>query len=144
MRKQILILSSLFLAACGGQGQGSNIEVGYGMTGYSSRFVKMDSHAREVALDYLASAYARNCGGKKSKRHVDACKKDKPFLTAGSIPVGAEYHSLPSDVMNRIGSIPPGTDLVQSGYNVYLIHLPDKIIYDNVSLNPYWKESLRK
>ena len=144
MKKPILLfLACLSLTACGQQ-QGSSVDVGFGMTGYSTRFIKMDSHARKVSLDYLTSLYASHCGGAKAKHNLRSCKKERPFLTGGSIPVGAKTHPLPQEVMNEIGSIPPGTELVQSGYNVYLIRWPDKIIYDNVSLHPYGKESMRK
>lgn len=143
MEKRIFSLFACFLLlAC--TGQGGNAGVGLGMTGYSTRFVKMDSHARDVATQYLASLYASHCSGRKARHNPQSCKKDRPFLTGGSIPVEAKTYPLPQDVMNKIGSIPPGTELVQSGYNVYLINWPDKIIDDSVSLHPYWKESLRK
>ena len=143
MKKQVFFLmSSFFLAACSVQGPDAN--VGFGMTGYSSRFVKMDIQARHALNDYLASAYAQNCSGKKEKRHPETCKKDRPFLTNGSIPVGVDYSPLPNDIANKIAFTPPGTVFVQSGYNVYLVRWTDKIIYDSVSLHPYGKESLRK
>ncbi len=141
MKKRIvLIMACLLLAAC--DQQGANI--GFGITGYSSRFIKMDSHARQAIQDYLASAYKSQCSGKAKQRSKKSCTLDRPFLTNGSLPAGTEYHPLPQDIMNKIGFVPPGTVFVQSGYAVYLIRWPDKIIYDSVSLHPYWKESLRK
>jgi hypothetical protein len=144
MKKRIFsLLACLLLTACVAEQNNPNVSFGLGMTGYSTRFVKMDSHAREVAHEYLAKAYKRRCGGNKAKRNPVSCELKRPFFTAGSMPVGAEYYPLPPEVMNRISFIPPGTALVQSGYSVYLIRLPDRIIYDSVSLHPYWKESLR-
>ena len=143
MKKRIVFLMMCsLLAACSVQGPDAN--VGFGMTGYSSRFVKMDIQARHVLNDYLAGTYASECGGKKEKRHPETCKKDRPFLTNGSMPVGADYQLLRQDIANKIAFTPPGTAFVQSGYNVYLIRWTDKIIYDSVSLHPYGKESMRK
>ena len=143
MKKHIFSLIACFLlTAC--IEQASNAGIGFGMAGYSSRYIKMDIQARHVIHDYLASTYAQNCGGKKAKRHPEACRQDRPFLTSGSMPVGAKYDPLPQDIVNKIAFTPPGSVFVQSGYNVYLIRWTDKIIYDSVSLHPYWKESLRK
>ena len=135
-------MTCFLLTAC--DQQGVNVGFGLGISGYNSRFVKMDSHARQIIQDYLTSAYNSDCSGKKAKRHPKSCTLNRPLLTNGSIPVGTEYQPLPQDIMSKIGFVPPGTDLIQAGYNVYLIRWPDKIIYDSVSLHPYWKESLRK
>lgn len=143
MKKRIIFfMACLLLVAC--NQQEANVGFGLGISGYNSRFIKMDSHARQIIHDYLASAYKSNCPGKKAKQQTKSCTLNRPLMTNGSIPVGTEYQPLPQDIMNKIGFVPPGTDFVQIGYNVYLIHWPDKIIYDSVSLHPYWKESLRK
>jgi hypothetical protein len=139
----ISLMTCLLLAGCNGQGGGNNtVGFGVGMSGYNSRFVKLDAHARDTLHDYLASAYKNQCG-RKAKHHARSCDLDRPFLTNGSLPVGAATHPLPQNIIDQIGFVPPGTSLVQSGYAVYLIHWPDKIILDSVSLRPYWKESLR-
>jgi len=150
MKKRIIFLLSfllpcLLLAACNGQGSGVppiSTNVGFGMTGYSTRYPKLDSHARDVLQDYLQDEYDDNCKGKKHP--PKSCAQDRPYMTSGSLPVRVKSHSLPRDVVNEVGFTPPGTDLVQVGYNIYLIHFPNNIIYDSVSLHPYWKESLRK
>jgi hypothetical protein len=145
MKKRIIFLLSCFLvAACNGQQNVPAISnnVGFGMTGYSTRYPKLDSHARDVLQDYLQDEYDDNCKGRKHPSK--SCVQDRPYLTSGSLPVGVKSHALPADVVSEVGFTPPGTDLVQVGYNIYLIHFPNNIIYDSVSLHPYWKESLRK
>jgi len=143
MKKQIVFLMTCFLATACNE-QGTNAGIGFGISGYNSRFIKIDSNARQIIHDYLADAYSSHCSGKAKHRSKKSCTLNRPFLTNGSVPVGTEYQPLPQDIMSRIGFVPPGTAFIQTGYTVYLIHWPDKIIYDSVSLHPYWKESLRK
>lgn len=142
MKKDIIYLLPCFLLIAFGVQAQITTNMGFGMTGYSARYPKLDPHARDVLNDYLQDEYADNC---KSKKHPPkTCVEDRPYMTSASLPLGVKSHSLPSDVERDVGFTPPGTDLVQIGYNVYLIHFPNNIIYDSVSLRPYWKESLKK
>ena len=92
--------------------------------------IRIGAVARKAIEEHLAQEYKRLCSGKKSRPAV--CEEQRPFYKSSALPERGT--ALPQDVLEKIRFTYPGTTYHQVGFSVYLVRLPDRRIYDLVSI----------
>lgn len=92
--------------------------------------IRIGAVAREKLKAYLQDRYARDCTAKK--KTDGTCAKQRPYYKSAFLPQNGA--PLSADARALAGFVYPGTDYRQVGYSVYLIRLPDRKIYDVVSI----------
>lgn len=92
--------------------------------------IRIGAVARQKLKAYLQDSYARDCRAKK--KTDGACAEQRPYYKGAFLPQDGE--PLPADARALAGFVFPGTDHRQVGYSIYLIRLPDRKIYDVVSI----------
>jgi hypothetical protein len=133
--KTAAVVSILAVLICLLPARSYSQSLGFGIGGGIGRggmeIIKIGPSARAALRSYLKDEYQRQCPA-KAKKLPDSCQQTKALYTSSNLPADGT-HSLPQKVIDELGFIPPGTEYVQAGFVVYLIHLPRRIILDNVS-----------
>ena len=135
--RRLLIIAALLLTlavpvATPAQAQ---MGLGFGFGGgvfFDDRFddIRIGAIARKAIEQHLHSEYKRLCANKKTI--PDICMEQRPHykssnLTTPSTPLSA-------DLQQKVGFTYPGSMYRQSGFTVYLVRMPDRRIYDLVSI----------
>lgn len=92
--------------------------------------IRIGAVARAKLKAYLQDRYAHDCTAKK--KTDGACAEQRPYYKSASLP--QDGAPLSADARALAGFVFPGTDYRQVGYSIYLIRLPDRKIYDVVSI----------
>jgi hypothetical protein len=93
--------------------------------------IKIGIAARDLLHDYLRKEYNHQCPAKKKKLPA-ICEQTVPLYSGTALRSGIGK-PLSREVAKKAGFVPPGTNYVQSGFVIYLISSPRRIIIDSVT-----------
>lgn len=134
--RRLLTIAALALCLSAPAATSAHAQLGIGGFGggvfFDDRFddIRIGAIARKAIEQHLHSEYKRLCANKKTI--PDVCMEQRPLYKSSNLTIPST--ALSPDLQQKVGFVYPGTSYRQSGFTVYLVRMPDRRIYDFVSL----------
>ena len=133
--RNFLVIASFLLALCMPPAAQAQVGLGFAFGSgvfFDDRFddIRIGAVARKAIEEHLNSEYKRLCANKKSAPEI--CNEQRPFYKSSNL--SGPSTALSPELQKKVGFVYPGTAYRQSGFTVYLVRLPDRRIYDLVSI----------